>query len=90
MDLAESRRLLHFAATAERQLLANQQAAQRLAMMIAQATKKHSTTSELMIHARNEELITAVHSTIHTLRELSKTALRFHNNRREVTSDETA
>lgn len=79
MSTAEAKRLQHIATQAERLLKSNLDTAQRLVMMIAQATKPGSTTTEIGIRARNEELITSIFSTIHAFRAVSRTALEIYN-----------
>lgn len=81
--------LLHRRALqAERLIAGNLRETQQLVVLTAQATKPDSDTTEMNIHWRTEELIVSILANVHTLREISKTALRIHN--RVETGDDTA
>lgn len=92
MSTTEAKRLQHLATQAERLLASNLDTARRLVVMTAQASKKDSTTTEIGIQSRNEELITSLYATIHAFKEISKAALAIYNRgtANEVTSGDDA
>lgn len=74
----EAEQLKRLAIQAERLIAGNLRETQRLVVLTAQAGKDDSTTTEMGIHWRTEELIVSMLANVHALREISATALRIH------------
>lgn len=79
MTKQEAERLEELAEQAYRLLGSNHTSAKQLTILCRQAQRENSTTTELGIHARTEETITRILSTVHAFRSLARECLTIYN-----------
>lgn len=91
MTKQEAERLEELADQAYRLLVGNVTQAKHLAIMCRQAQRADSTTTEIGVHARTQETITSILSTVHSFRSLARECLTIYNRKpaidRQVTCD---
>lgn len=79
MTKQEAKRLEALADQAYRLLGSNYTSSKQLVLLCRQAQRPDSTTTEIGIHARTEETITRILSTVHSLRSLARECLTIYN-----------